>query len=783
LNQLSRFTNQPGYIEVPAMNNSAMNNSAMNNEFTIHSLLLTLKRRRRIIGWVVAICLLLGVTVSIFTKPRYRAFGEIEMQKSTTDGLGLENPANRADDSSDPVDGNINLQTQAQILESQSLALKVIKDLDLEKTEDFKPTFSPIGWVLGFFTPSGAPDSPHAALEDSPHRRDRVVKLFEKHLKVAAVPGTRLIDIQYTSYNPQTAAAVVNALAKSLVDYTLQSRHIATSQVADWLSGQLDDVKKQAAKLQGKVEQLQRDSGIYSLGISDAAGKEIAYSSTLDRLQQATQNLSTATSNRILKGALYRTVQNGDPELISGLAGSSLAANSPAANNSLVLLQSLRTQQATLATQVAGDISKYGTENPKLQDDKASLDSINSQIKAEVSRIGQRAANDYKAAQVVEGNMQDVYEHEHKNADRSNDKAIELLIARQEATDARTLYQMLFSRLKSAGVIDGLRSSNISVVDAGRVPAKPLPDVLMIMALSLFLGCFAGAACAIFADATNDRVEGMEMIENALQTNILAILPAIETGKGHRRLASGSSEREASRLALLNGPNTAYGEALRGLRTSLLLSGQGSKTPKVLLITSAAEREGKSTLSLNLAAVLALNGSRVLLIDGDMRRAGLSSYMGFSRRGELVEQAASGLSEALSSPIEPAVITPFPELPGLSALTAGATTAYPAELLGSERMASLVRDSAQRYDYVLIDSPPVLAVTDALILGRLADTTLLVAHHGRSTQRSLERAYRILHDVEGRNVGIVVNGVHRGSDTFSEFYGYTGTTYYTEGAL
>jgi succinoglycan biosynthesis transport protein ExoP len=783
LNQLSRVTNQPGY-EVPAMNNAAMNHSAMNHEFTIHGLLLTLKRRRRIIGWVVAICLLLGVTASIFTKPRYRATGEIEMQKSTTDGLGLENPANRADDSSDPVDGNINLQTQAQILESQSLALKVIKDLDLEKSEDFKPTFNPIGWVLGLFTPSGAPDSAHAALEDAPHRRDRVVKLFEKHLKIAAVPGTRLIDIQYTSYNPQTAAAVVNALAKSLVDYTLQSRHIATSQVSDWLSSQLDDVKKQAATLQGKVERLQRDSGIYSLGISDAAGKEIAYSSTLDRLQQATANLSTATSNRILKGALYRTVQNGDPELISGLAGSSLAANSPAVNNSFVLLQNLRTQQATLATQVAGDISKYGTENPKLQDDKASLDSINSQIKAEVSRIGQRAANDYKAAQVIEENMNNVYEREHHAADRTNDKAIELLIARQEATDARTLYQLLYSRLKSAGVINGLRSSNISVVDPGRVPSKPLPDVLIIMALSLFLGCFAGAACAIYADATNDRVDGMETIENALQTNILAILPTIETPKGQRRLASGGSEREASRLALLDGPNTAYGEALRGLRTSLLLSGRGSKTPKVILITSAAEREGKSTLSLNLAAVLALNGSRVLLIDGDLRRAGLSSYMGFTRRsGELGEQPPSGLSEALTSLIEPAVITPFPELPRLSAITAGATTAYPAELLGSERMASLVRDSAQRYDYVLIDSPPVLAVTDALILGRLADTTLLVAHHGRSTQRSLERAYRKLHDVEGRNVGIVVNGVHRGSDTFSEFYGYSGTTYYTKGAM
>jgi tyrosine-protein kinase Etk/Wzc len=184
---------------------------------------------------------------------------------------------------------------------------------------------------------------------------------------------------------------------------------------------------------------------------------------------------------------------------------------------------------------------------------------------------------------------------------------------------------------------------------------------------------------------------------------------------------------------------------------------------------------------MNLAAVLALNGSRVLLVDADMRSAGLSGYMGFARQqGGLVEQASSGLSEALSSFAEPAVITPFPEFPGLSALPAGSTPTYPAELLGSERMRTLVRAWSASYDYVLIDSPPVLAVTDALILGRLADTTLLVAQHGRSTQRSLERAYQTLHDVEGRDVGIVVNGVHRDSVSFNEFYGYQGTRYYSE---
>jgi capsular exopolysaccharide synthesis family protein len=219
---------------------------------------------------------------------------------------------------------------------------------------------------------------------------------------------------------------------------------------------------------------------------------------------------------------------------------------------------------------------------------------------------------------------------------------------------------------------------------------------------------------------------------------------------------------------------------LRGLRTSLLLSRNGP-APKTILITSAAEQEGKSTLSLNLAAALVLNGSRVLLVDGDMRSAGLSGYMGFERKaGTLIEHGTSGLSDALSGCGEPAIQMPFPELPRLSTLPAGSIPRYPAELLGSDRMDSLAKSWSANYDYVLIDSPPVLAVADALILARLADTTLLVARHGQTTQRSLERAYHTLIDIEDRRVGIVVNGVHRNSVSFNEFYGYRGKTYYSE---
>ncbi len=727
-----------------------------------------------------------GLVAGLMLYPRYRASGAIQIQKSATDGLRLDNLTGSSQDSqgaADALETTLNLQTQVQILQSETLALRVIEDLQLDRTADFKSSFNPIGWALGMLNPAGKPDGKGVALEDAPRRRDHAVAAFAKRLAVKPEAGTRLIRISYTSGDPKIAAAVVNDVSKSLVDFTLQSRSLATAQVSGWLSGQLGDIKKEAEERQGKVESLQRDSGIYSLGISDPQGKEMAYSSSLDRLQQVTQQLSAAISNRILKQALYRSVQNGDPELISSLAGSTLASSSPGVNNAFALLQNLRSQQTALTTQLASDSSKYGSENPKLVDERASLDSINSQIHSEAQRIGTRVENDYKAAQAVEDSTKADYEEQRRAANAVNDKAMGLLIARQEASDSRNLYQTLFARLKEAGVFEGLRSSNVSLVDIGRVPSKPRPDILMCLGVSFIAGLLAGVVLAIFLEATNDRIEAIGAIENALHAPILAVLPTtrkqklLANGNGllrkNRRLSDGNGEAVA--VAVLDDPNTAYVEALRGLRTSLVYPRSGA-APKSILITSAGEREGKSTLSLNLAAALVLNGSRVLLIDADLRSAALTRYLGFSRDGA----EHNGLSGALSESEEPLIRNCVPKLPNLFVLTAGQHTAYPTELLGSERMRSFAAIWKSTFDYVLFDSPPVLAVADALVLSRLVDTALLVTRHGFSTQKGLERAYQIMHDAQTAKIQVIVNDVQRDSESFSDFYGYSGKHYYEE---
>lgn len=762
---------------------------SLDNDLTIQALLAILRRRRAFITRTIAVCFTLAALFCIFTSRRYSATAEIQVQKSSADGLGLESMMSSAGgDASDALDANITLQTQANILQSDTLALKVIEDLDLEHTKDFKPSFNPIGWVLGLVTPAGPKDPANVPLEQAPLRRAHMLKAFDKNLTVKPVAGTRLIDVTYLSTDPKLAAAVVNHLTRGLVDYTFQTRYDATNEAAGWLSAQLDDLKKQAETFQARVVTLQKDSGVYSLG-SDSTGKELAYSATLDRLQQSTASLTAATSNRIIKGGLYEITRKGDPELISGLAGTSMAGSSPGINNSLSLIQSLRQQQATLEAQIATDTSRMGSANPKLGDERASLTAIDAQVQAEVSRIGRRAENDYRSAQSVEASLQGVYDQQRAAANKLNDKAIEFMIAKQEAESSRTLYETLNTHLKEAGVLEGLHSSNITVVDPGRVPAKPVkPNVPLYLALSLVGGAFLGGVGALFRDATDDRIQSMEMVEVTLATPILAVLPLVNAGgarnvasylssrSGTKQLSAGADELAAARrLPAIDGPHTAFVEALRSLRTSILLSRSGAP-PKVILITSATEDEGKSTVSMNLSAVFAQSNSRVLLVEADMRHPGLTRRFGYERIG------GTGLSSMLSGVDYQNVptIEAFSELPTLRVLPAGPMPPYPAELLGSDRMHELVQGWRGMYDFVIIDSPPLLAVADSQILARESDLTILVARHGLSTRKSLERAYRKL-VADEEKVSVVLNGVNRDSVSYGEYYGYTGgSKYYTE---
>jgi polysaccharide biosynthesis transport protein len=733
---------------------------------TLRDLLRILRNRRRTIVATASVVFLLSVCACVFMTRRYTATSIIELQKSSSDSLGLDSLMGAASGgASDALSVNIDLQTQADILKSEALALKVIHDLDLEHNEDFRPHFNPLGWVMGAVSPRGPADPVKASLEDSPGRRRRVVQVFSDNLNVKVTPGTRLLDVSYTNRDPRVSGAVVNHLVQALIDYTFQTKFIATNQVSQWLEGQLGDLRKQSQELQSKVVALQQGSGIFGVGGTDLQGKPVVYSPILDRLQESTAQLSQAQMNRVLKASVAQVVKTGNAEMISQLSGTSIgSSSSPGVTNSLVLIQNLRLQEATLQSQIDQDASQFGAAYPKLIQERASLNGLQQSLQEEVKRIAERAQNDLEVASKTEQGARAAYESDRIAAEKLNDKSIEYAILSKEADQSQELYQDLLKRLKEAGILEGLHSSNVTVVDQASTPAKPSkPQVPMYLALGAGLGIFFGCFAAFLVDAVDNKIQGAEEIE-ALQIPLLGIAPQMETNKVD------------ARAIVLDSQHSAFGESVRRLRSGLLIS-CSSAPPQVLLVASASPGEGKSTLALNLAASLAQFDKKVLLVEGDMRRPVL--------RRRLHLDGTAGLSGLLSGHEAAAEILQVPNSPNLHFLAGGPVPPFPTELLGSRRMQMQMEQWRAEFDFIVMDSPPVLPVTDAQLLAELADAVVLLARVGFTTRPALERAYKLLfmhrRDPERPAIGVMLNFVELSSSAYYGYYGYYGGKKYEYG--
>ncbi len=741
--------------------------NASSDAMTLLDLWKIVRRRRWVIFTITFLLLGAAIAASILSTRRYQATGEIQVQKDSSDALGLDSMMGSAAGATDALDANITLQTQAKILESQTLGLQVIEKLHMAETPDFHGHFSPLGWALGLLSPKGTADPRSASLENSPNKRDHVFAVFKSNTKIAPVSGTRLIEVSYTSSDPRLASDAVNALIQGLVDYNFQTRYTATSEASEWLGKQLSDLRGDSEQLQKQVADLQRDSGVFTFGGEDIQGKGIAYSTILDQLQQATVSLTQAQSNRVIRGALYEAAKSGDPEMIASLSSSSLLSGaSPAVGNSLALIQTLRSQEATQKATISEASTKFGTAYPKLDEMKANLTSIQQSIHAEQDRLQNQAKSDFVVAQQVEEHMRGIFDQQKKDAEALNNKAIQYALVRQEAEESRALYERLLSRLKEAGVLEGLRSSNITIVEPGRVPSRPSkPNVKLYLLAAIAGGIILGTGSAFCLEAMDSKVRDLQALSSRFGDSFFGELPYERIKTGTLRA---TGEIVPSRLFTLADPASAYSEELRGLRTAILLA-RGGSPPKVILVTSSISGEGKSTLAANLATLLGQQGKRVLLVDADLRRPILHSIFGLEN--------VSGLSNLLTNETAPGAamdsIRSIEKVPGLHLLTAGQIPPYPSELLGSEQMAAIVRQWREGFDFIVMDGAPILPVTDSVVFAPLADQILLMARHGVTERSLLDKSFRLLQSrTPNTSIGVVVNAIKRSAEPYAYSYGY-----------
>jgi polysaccharide biosynthesis transport protein len=748
---LSQSAEQKRTDLYPALqrNGDAILSHFREQELTLRDLLQMFRRRRGIVYVAAGTMLALGITYCILCTRRYEATGTIQVQKESSDGLDLNSLTGSGSSTVDALNADINMQTQASILQSDTLALRVIRDLKLEDTPEFHPKPNPVLDWVGKFLPQDPPEPP-GDLENSPRRLASALRTFHKNLNVKPLAGTRLIEVDYLDPDPKLSAAVVNELVQQLVDYTFETRYKATEAASESLSKQLADLRLRSEGLQAQVAQMQHDSGIYSIGTTDAQGREQAYSAILDQFQRAATTLSDASQNRILKEAIYQAARTGDAEMLSSLAGNALGGSaSSGITNSLGTIQALRGQEAGLQGQLDQMKTKFGPGYPKLGELQANINGLERAIQQEVSRIGQRARNDYMVANETWKDAKQNYDQQKVKADALNDKAIQYTITRQEADDSRALYEDLLKRLKEAGILQGLKSSTITPVDQALIPVKPKkPNIPLYLAGALMFGLFLGGAGVLVTDTLDNTVRDAGVIEQ-LGLPLIGILPKLT---GHDRA-----------IEIRSNPKSRYSEMVRNLR-SVLNRVKDMSPPKVILITSAIPGEGKTTLSINLAASFVQQGKTVLLLEADMRRPAIRSNMGLPGK--------SGLSLLLAGEPQENAIFPHPQMPGLFLLPEGAIPAFPSELLESDRMRELLTHLRGEFDVIVIDAPPVLPVADARVLCEMADVTIQLARFGMTTKTALIRAHDLLTAYARRPVGVVLNCVAEGSGAHHDYYGY-----------
>lgn len=681
-------------------------------------------------GWIVAVAILLGVigaiTANIVMHRRYTAYAAIEIVPDRSGEFRLE----QIQDLGGETDDAERLDTETRVLESRSLALQTIRTLQLEKNSDFLPLLKGKPWDL---SQAGV--------------RDILIGNFIGNLNVSRQGHTSILQITVTSSKPELSSLITNTLIDNYIEHSFRDNYTTTSKISGWLNAQLSDLKQSLSKSQDQMINYQRDLGIVGADPKDSI--------LVTSLEELNKQLADAEVDRMVKEARLKAIQSSTPDVIDAAA-----VQDPS-------LQSMKAQLTQLQSQSTAMAETYGPAYGPLKSLKAQIEQLQHNLANEERAQVDRAQKEFDAAQSNEQMLRQKLDEEEQSAYKNGEKGVQYEFARSEYEANRLLYDGLQQRLQEAGIMAGLHTTSIRIVDNADIPVFPShPRKRMNLAIGGASGLLLGFIVALLFESLDTNLKTMTDIEQTLQLPLLAAVPAVDTEdllpSRFREFAMSRGASSWSRIA----------EALRGMRTSILLSSPGAP-PKVIMVTSTRPAEGKSSVATLMAITFALNGSKVLLIDADLRRP--SVHLRF-RMGK-----GLGLSSLLSGKASMKdSITEWPELTNLHILTSGPVPPLPSELLGSKQMEDLVAQLRENYDFVLIDTPPVLAVTDASILGRLTDAAILIIRYGAAQRHVVQRCIDLLDRSGTHLLGVAVNAVDFKAPEYSEYYGRKYYEYYGE---
>ena len=677
--------------------------------------------------WLVLVCALLGTGAGFIENARtpneYRSTANIEITQDTADQFRMDTGGGYDDGYIDVT----KLDTEIAILKSSTLAMATIVSLHLDQNKDFLPPGSNYVFDL-------------SKIRD----RHALIGIFEGGLAAERFGHTNILDLSYTARNPQLAADICNTLIANYVEHNFSQNYAATQQVSDWLGRQLGDLRKRLEASQEHMLTVQKDIGL--------VGIDQTQSIVLSRLVDISHDVTTAESQRLVAEAKLITMQSAPPDVLATLSGDPV-------------LMSLKERMTSLQADYASLNAKYGDKNPRLLEIRSEMAEVNAGMKREQGTVISRAQEEVNAAKQNQDALQRRLDQEKSSAYMGNSKAVEYSLARREYESNRSLYDGLQQRLQEAGIIAGLHSTNIRKIDPADAPDFPSsPRKSVNLMLGLLCGLGIGLLLSFMVEALDTNIKTIYDIEERLGLPMLGVVPQVDS----KLLSPETFVRDAT--SPLPGAWSRLAEAYRSLRTTILLSRAGTP-PQVILISSAKPSEGKTSITTLESIVFALNGARVLLIDSDLRRPSVHLRFRIANKVGLtsVLTGKAGVEEA---------IVPVTALPSLHILPAGPIAPMPAELLGSLQMQRMVESLRASYDFILIDTPPVLTVTDAAVLVSVSDGVVLVLRYGQATRNVVARASEILLRSGAHLLGVVLNAVDLQSSDYAEYYGRAYNDYY-----
>lgn len=685
---------------------------------------LVTKHWRASLSFLVAV--VLAVTaVTLAIKPTYEPEGRLQIDPPGAQVFSL-----------DPVSGGASdseyIATETQKLQTDDLALATIRQLHLDQNPEFVGTAANESQ-----TTSSNPD------QLTP-REDAALRTFTSNLSVRRDPSSRLVAISFASHDPKTAAQIVNALMKLFVERNFELRHDAISESSVWLARELDDIRDKMVRSTAEVEHFQRMNGIPDL---DPGSNSYAVEMT-----DLNKQLAEARSDRIQLEAYLRP--GSDPQSL------------PQVRNNPVI-QALMQKQAETNADLAQAKVIYGANHPTVRKLQNQSDELGRGIRDQLTGIQAELRTSYRAAVAREQLLSTAV----KGATQNLSTLAQYNSLKKEAQADRELYDSLYAKAKEAAISAASKSSNIHIVNQARILEHPTrPHRLLNIAAGLLVGLIGGVVLAFVREGMEDRIHTADDIRYWTGQSSISVVPAMESANDQKLLftpgrkllpiIAGRKSDESSELFLLARPSAPESEAVHALRTTLLLCHK-KRALKAIVVTSPLPGEGKTTVANNLAIALSSSG-RTCLVDADLRRPSAGASFRLDP-GKGLEHYLRGVATLEQIMVEP------PGMKNLVIIPSILPTDCAIQMLTDGSMKELIARLREMFEFVVLDTPPILPYADSRALAAIADGVVLVSRAGQTSRGAMRRSMELLAEVQSAPI---LTTVLNGAANLSPDYGY-----------